>query len=83
MFENVKANHRSTPLLLSHQQEHLAGVQMRSQGLTEGNLEEAAALYRDGWSLPRVAEQIGCSVGSVRKELKAHGVQIRPPSGWA
>lgn len=60
-----------------------AGVQMRHQGLAEDDLEEAATLYKEGWSLPRVAERFGCSVGSVRKEFRTHGVQIRPPNGWA
>lgn len=60
-----------------------AGVQMRHQGLSSDNLEEAAALYREGWSLPRVAERFGCSVGSIRKEFRNHGVQIRSPNGWA
>lgn len=59
-----------------------AGVQMRSQGLTEDNLEEAAALYRGGWSLPQVAEKFDCSVGSIREEFRNHRVQIRPPNGW-
>ena len=58
-----------------------AGVQMRHQGLSSDNLEEAATLYRDGWSLPRVAERFGCSVGSVRKVFRSHGVRIRPPNG--
>lgn len=56
---------------------------MRNQGLSEDKLDEAASLHRDGLSLARVAEQFGCSVGSIRKELKAHGVEIRPPNGWA
>lgn len=60
-----------------------AGVQMRHQGLSEKNLEEAATLYREGWSLPQVAERFGCSVGSVRKEFRTHGVKIQPPNGWA
>lgn len=60
-----------------------AGVQMQNHGLKQENFEEAAMLYRDGWSLPRVAERFDCSVGSVRKEFRTHGVQIRPPNGWA
>ncbi|MFZ2227162.1 MAG: hypothetical protein WA090_05170 [Candidatus Nanopelagicaceae bacterium] len=60
-----------------------AGVRMRHQGLSSDNLEVAAALYREGMSLPRVAEGFGCIVGSVRKEFRTHGVQIRPPNGWA
>jgi len=60
-----------------------AGIQMRNHGLIQENFEEAATLYRDGWSLARVAERFCCSVDSVRKELRSHGVQIRPPNGWA
>lgn len=59
------------------------GVQMRHQGLSEENLEEATTLYGEGWSLPQVAERFGCSVGSVRKEFRTHGVKIRPPNRWA
>lgn len=56
-------------------------IQMRNQGLSGDDLEEAAALYKDGWSLPRGAEKFGCNIGSVRKEFRTHGVQIRPPNG--
>jgi DNA-directed RNA polymerase specialized sigma24 family protein len=42
---------------------------MRNEGLPEDDRNEAATLYMDGWSLARVAERFGCSVGSVRKEF--------------
>ena len=60
-----------------------AGVQMRNHGLLQENFEEAATLYRNGLSLARVAKRFCCSVDSVRKEFRSHGVQIRPPNGWA
>ena len=60
-----------------------AAVQMRNQGLTNENLEEAATLYRDGWSLAPVGNQFGCSPDTVRLALANHGVQIRPRKGWA
>ena len=58
-----------------------AGVQTRNHGLLQENFEEAAILYRDGWSLARVAKRFCCSVDSVRKQFRSHGVQIRPPNG--
>lgn len=59
-----------------------SGIQMRHHGLSRENLEEAASLYKDAWSLPRVAERFGCRVGSVRKAFRSAGIQIGPPNGW-
>lgn len=59
-----------------------AGVQMCNQGLSSDNLEEAATLYQEGFSLSGVTEKSGCSIRSVRKQFKIHSMQIRLPTGW-
>lgn len=38
---------------------------------------EAAQLYRDGWSLPRLAKKYGLNAVSVMRTLKRRGVQMR------
>jgi hypothetical protein len=58
---------------------HRAGVTMRAQGLGPGDLPRAVALYESGLSLKRVAEQVACDAETVRKSLKAAGVQMRKP----
>jgi len=53
------------------------GVQMRGQGIPEGQLDEAIRLYIGGLSLKRVADRLGCSAETVRQTLLAAGVPLR------
>ena len=41
------------------------------------NLEEAARLYSEGWSLPRLAEKYGVGNSTVLRFLRRRGVRIR------
>ena len=45
----------------------------------EGRDEELRALHALGWSCPRIAQALSTSAETVRKELKALGLQRRPP----
>ena len=56
-----------------------AGVGMRNQGLNQGDLGRATALYENGLSLARVAEHVDCDAETVRQALKRAGVALRKP----
>jgi DNA-directed RNA polymerase specialized sigma24 family protein len=58
------------------------GVQRRGRRLTNEQIQEAIALYRDGWSLARIAEHLGVYPQSVRYRLQRSGVELRPRHGW-
>jgi lambda repressor-like predicted transcriptional regulator len=58
------------------------GVPRRRQGLRDDDIEEAAQLYADGWSLVRLGEKYGCAHSSVRNALLRSGYQLRPRPGW-
>lgn len=57
-------------------------VPLHRRGIPSGEVEAAAACYRDGWSLARLAERYGCSAMTVHAALIRHGVDIRPRKGW-
>lgn len=57
-------------------------VAPRQRGLGPEHLDQAAGLYRAGWSLARVGEKYGCSDMAVRRALALHGVEIRPRNGF-
>lgn len=60
-----------------------AGVQARSQrGINPAQVQEAAALYRTGWSLQRLAEHYGFDGQTIHTHLKRSGVQMRGPHDW-
>ncbi len=56
-----------------------AGVELRYQGLTHDKTVAAAQLYKDGWSLQRLAERYDSTAETVRQALKAQGVAMREP----
>lgn len=58
-------------------------VGLRQHGLSLDHLEQAAALYRAGWSLAQVGDRYGTTDMSVRRALAKHGVEIRPRNGWS
>lgn len=55
------------------------GVPLRRQGLAPVELEQAAALYRQGWSLVRLGEKFDCDAETVRQRFKQAGVVRRKP----
>lgn len=57
-----------------------AGVKMRQYpGLDAAQIIEAAQLYKDGWSLKRLAERFGVATSTVQLRLVEVGVQMRSP----
>jgi len=58
-------------------------VPIRHGGLSPDRVEEAAALYRAGWSLARLGEKYGCADTAAGHALRRHGVEIRPRRGWS
>jgi hypothetical protein len=56
-----------------------AGVQLRNQGLSPNDLPRAIALYESGLSFKDVADNFACDAETVRKSLRAAGVEIRAP----
>ena len=55
------------------------GVEMRFQGLTEGQVVQAARLYQAGWSCARLGGHFGVDGETVRHSLWAIGVVMRGP----
>jgi hypothetical protein len=58
-----------------------AGVAIRRQSLTTGQIEEAAQLYEAGRSLAKIGEHISANYGTVWRALKKRGVQMRDTHG--
>jgi lambda repressor-like predicted transcriptional regulator len=58
------------------------GVPPRRQGLRDDDVEEAARLYAEGWSLVQIGEKYRCAHSSVRTTLLRHRYQLRPRPGW-
>jgi transposase len=58
-----------------------AGVEPRFEGISDEQIGEAAQLYRDGWSIRRVAARYDRSYELMRRELLRAGVKLRPPNG--
>lgn len=59
-----------------------AGVTMRNQGLRCEQIGEAQRLYEDaGWSLARIGEKFGVDHGTVWRQLRKRGVQMRDAHG--
>ncbi|MDQ1734110.1 MAG: hypothetical protein QOH56_361 [Pseudonocardiales bacterium] len=50
-------------------------VPLRRQGLSEGDVERAAMLYADGWSLASVGGEFGCTAETIRQAFKRVGVE--------
>jgi hypothetical protein len=60
---------------------HSHGVQMRGQGLADGDIPLVANLYHSGATLARLGEQFGVSYSAVRRALIATGAVLRPRGG--
>lgn len=58
-----------------------AGLAPHPRGLQPEDVGRAATLYRSGWSLARVGEDIGVNAGTVMNALKREGVEMRPRQG--
>jgi hypothetical protein len=58
---------------------HDHGAKVRGQGLTD--LQAAIQFYEAGWSLKQIGNKSDCDAETVRKALKAAGVQMRSPNG--
>lgn len=56
---------------------------LRQVGLPPEHLEQAAGLYRAGWSLVRIGDKYGTTDMTVRRALTKHGLKIRPRRGFA
>lgn len=57
-----------------------AGVEVRRQGLSTAQVDEAERLYTAGQSLARIGERLQVNPGSVRAGLLQRGVTMRPAS---
>jgi lambda repressor-like predicted transcriptional regulator len=57
-------------------------IPLRNLGLQPGDIEEAARLYEQGWSLARLGEKFGCDHTDVHRKLIAYGVTMRRRPGW-
>ncbi|WP_433576779.1 helix-turn-helix domain-containing protein [Nocardia brasiliensis] len=57
------------------------GIEMRMKGLSSEQIEEAVRLYGQGWSLMRIAGQLGVDHGTVWKRLRERGVRMRDTQG--
>jgi DNA invertase Pin-like site-specific DNA recombinase len=58
-----------------------ADVPIRRQGLTEEQIDEAAALYESGLSLAKIGAHLGVDHGTVWHQLKKLGVRMRDTHG--
>jgi hypothetical protein len=57
---------------------HGRGVEMRNQGLADGDVATAAELYRGGATLAQLGAQFGVSPNAVRRAVVSAGVTMRP-----
>lgn len=60
---------------------HYDGKRRRDRQMTDRDVERAAELYREGKSLASVGVEFGLSAGTIRRELLAAEVQLRPRRG--
>lgn len=56
-----------------------AGVEVRSKGLRDLEIDEAVRLYIAGYPLAKLAIQFGCDRETVRRALKLRNVVLRRP----
>jgi hypothetical protein len=57
-------------------------IDTKPAGLHPDDVPAAAALYRAGWSLIRIAEKFAVAGNTVRRCLLEAGVELRPRRGW-
>ncbi|MDT0307556.1 hypothetical protein RM780_11350 [Streptomyces sp. DSM 44917] len=62
---------------------HRHGIEMRMGRLAAEAIDEAVRLYESGWSLARIGDRLGASVGTVRNRLLERGVTMRDSHGRA
>jgi hypothetical protein len=53
------------------------GIPPRPRGLNQQQVEEAAQMYGEDWSLARIGSKLGVSAETVRKRLQERGVVMR------
>lgn len=58
-------------------------VPTKHPGLTAADLDQAAQLYADGWSLAKIGEQLGVTATTVHRRLRGRGVDMRSTTGAA
>jgi hypothetical protein len=58
-----------------------AGVTLRGQSPTTGDVDEMVQLYRSGLSLARVSDQVGFNADTVQRYVQARGVRTRDTHG--
>jgi hypothetical protein len=56
-------------------------IARRTSGLAPADIPKAAQLYREGWSLARIAERYGTTDKTVWARLREVGVQMRDTHG--
>ncbi len=54
---------------------------MRGQSMDEQQVQQAADLYAQGWSVARVGGELGFNGGTVWLALRKHGVRMRDVHG--
>jgi DNA-binding transcriptional regulator LsrR (DeoR family) len=57
---------------------HVARAGKTRPVMTEPQIDEAVALYRDGWTLHNVAQRLGVADQTIRRVLVERAVAIRP-----
>jgi len=60
---------------------HRQDVLMRRQGLDAQQIDEAAKLYGQDWSVARIGGQLGFNGGTVWRALRASDVPMRDTHG--
>jgi hypothetical protein len=55
------------------------GVKLRGQGVRNIDVQQGIELYQAGWSLKQLGAEFDCDAETVRKALRAAGVQMRSP----
>ncbi|MHB1008163.1 MAG: helix-turn-helix domain-containing protein [Propionibacteriaceae bacterium] len=58
-----------------------AGLDPHPRGLHPEDVGRAETLYRSGWSLARIGEELGVNASTVMNVLKRAGVEMRPRQG--
>lgn len=61
---------------------HSRGVELRRRGLSPGQVDEAIALYAQGWSHARIGEHLDFHHSCVRNTLLKAGVTMRGAHDW-
>ena len=59
---------------------HRLGAESR-RGVVDRRIEEASALYKQGWSLAKIGKRYGVYPSTVRDALLEAGVCMRPRPG--